>query len=250
MRIASRPLIGITRPDAGDGLSYGCAWLSLWLSGARPVAIRARAPREDLPLDGLMLAGGGDVHPALFADAPKVGYPYDLGREAMELSWLRRARAADLPTLGVCRGAQLMNVAAGGALHMDVAAAFPRTRYPGHWLEQLVFRKPVRVAPGSCLAASAGDEDLWVNSIHRQAIERLGEGLVVTAQEPNGAIQAIEDPSRRFWLGLQFHPEFLFYRRRTRRIFRAFVQAAARHRAARAGAAAGRPDTDAAPAAV
>ena len=233
MSLTPRPLIGVTRPDSGDALSYACAWLSLWLSGARPVAITAKAPREDLALDGLLLTGGGDIHPALFQDAPKVGYAYDHGREAMELSWLRRARTGDLPTLGVCRGAQLMNVAAGGALHMDLALAFPRTRYPGHWLEQLVFRKRVTLDPQSRLAAAAGGADLWVNSIHRQAIERLGEGLVVTARESNGVVQAIENPSRRFWLGLQFHPEFLFYRKRCRRIFRAFVAAAAGYAAER-----------------
>jgi len=248
VNLARRPIIGVTRPDRGDALSYGCAWLSLWLSGARPVAIRARAPREDLLLDGLLLTGGADVHPILFQDAPKAGYAYDHGREAMELSWLRRARSGDLPTLGICRGAQLMNVAAGGALHMDLALAFPRTRYPGHWLEQLVFRKLVRIEPGSRLAAAAGDQDLSVNSIHRQAIERLGAGLTVTARERNGVIQAIEDPTRRFWLGVQFHPEFLFYRRRCRNIFRAFVAAAARFAAERQHDAATTPDPGGAPA--
>lgn len=230
MRFATRPLIGITRPDRGDTLTYACAWLSVWLSGARPVAIRARSPREGLTLDGLLLTGGSDVHPALFHDKPKADYAYDLERETMELAWLRRARTADLPTLGVCRGAQLMNVAAGGALHMDVSIAFPRTRYPGHPIEQLVFRKVVKIQHGSRLAAAVGDQDLWVNSTHRQAIERLGEGLAATALEYNGVIQAIEDPSRRFWMGLQFHPEFLFYRRRSRMIFRAFVAATARYR--------------------
>jgi putative glutamine amidotransferase len=243
VKIAARPLIGITRPDRGDGFSYVCAWLSLWLSGARPVAIRAGRPREDLPLDGLLLAGGQDVHPALFHDQPKADYAYDLDREAMELAWLDRARTADLPTLGVCRGAQLMNVGAGGALQMDLAAAYPLTRYPGHWLEQLVFRKTVRIEAGSTLAAVAGSDAMSVNSIHRQAIGRLGSGLVVTARETNGVIQAIEDPSRRFWLGLQFHPEYLFYRRRPRLIFRAFVSAAARYRLARGGRASERRST-------
>jgi putative glutamine amidotransferase len=132
-----------------------------------------------------------------------------------------------------------MNVAAGGALHMDVAAAFPGERYPAHWFEQLYFRKTVRIEPDSRLAAIVGHEDLPVNSIHSQAVHRIGDGLRVAARERNGAVQAIEDPRRRFWLGVQFHPEFLFYRARCKAIFRAFVAAAtayARDRRVEAGA--------------
>lgn len=228
-----RPLIGVTKPDKGDLASFWAAGLALRLSGARVVAIRARAPREDLALDGLLLGGGSDVHPVLFEASPKLDYAYDLSREDMEIEWLRRARAADLPTLGVCRGAQLMNVAAGGALHMDLAETFSDTRYPTHWLEQAWFRKSVRIERGSRLSAIVGEADLRVNSVHSQAVERLGAGLTISGRETNGAVQAIEDTSRRFWLGVQFHPEFLFYRRRFRAIFQAFVAAAARHARAR-----------------
>jgi putative glutamine amidotransferase len=111
---------------------------------------------------------------------------------------------------------------------MDVAEAFPEHRFPVHWLEQLYFRKCVRIEPDSRLAAIVGDDDMSVNSIHKQAVHRVGEGLRIAAREQNGAVQAIEDPRRRFWLGVQFHPEFLFYRARCQAIFRAFV-AAARH---------------------
>lgn len=222
-----RPLIGITKPDRGDMAAFWAMRLALALAGARTRELTAEAPGEALALDGLMLGGGSDVHPSLFRAAPKAGYPYDLEREAMELAWLRRAWAEDMPTLGVCRGAQLMNVAAGGTLHLDMAETFPETRYPSHWLEQVHFRKRVILEPGSLLAAIVGGDELRVNSIHSQAASHLGEGLRASARETNGAIQAIEAPSRRFWLGVQFHPEFMIYRRRCRRIFQAFVVAAA-----------------------
>lgn len=237
----ARPLIGVTKADDGDLTTFWCGWLSLWLSGARPVAITARRPREDLPLDGLLLGGGADVHPSLFQATPKRAYPYDLAREAMELARLRRAHAEDLPTLGICRGAELMNVAAGGALHMDLASTYRDARFPSHPLEQIVFRKPVRIEPDSRLHAILGTAALRVNSIHQQGVGRLGEGLRVCAQEVGGAIQAIEDPSRRFWIGVQFHPEFLFYRARFRRIFQAFVAEATRFAEARGGAPADPP---------
>jgi putative glutamine amidotransferase len=237
--MSRRPLIGVTKGEDGDLTGFACAWISLWLSGARPVAITAGAPREALEIDGLLLGGGSDVHPSLFETLPKEGYAYDRPREAVELDWLRRAAAADLPTLGVCRGAQLMNVAEGGALHMDLADTFRETHYPESWLEQLYFRKSIRVEPDTRLAAILGRAELKVSSIHKQAVGRVGEGLVVSARERNGAIQAVENPRRRFWLGVQFHPEFLFYREPFRRLFRAFVAEAALYRQRRGSRAVG-----------
>jgi putative glutamine amidotransferase len=221
-----RPLIGITQPDRGDRATLWVTRLALAQAGARSIVLTAKHPGEDLVLDGLMLGGGPDVHPHLFSAAPKADYSYDHGREGMELAWLRQAWSIDLPTLGVCRGAQLMNVAAGGALHQILSDAFPGTRYPKGWFEQIVFRKRIIIAPRSRLASIVGEGDLCVNSFHSQAVSEIGQGLCVGAQEANGAIQAIEAPTRRFWLGVQFHPEFLIYHRRFRWIFDALVRAA------------------------
>jgi putative glutamine amidotransferase len=223
----ARPLIGVTKPNHGDRVSFWAACLALRQSGARTMAITADHPGEDIRIDGLLLGGGTDVHPSRFDMKPKPGYAYDERRDAMELAWVRRAHAQDLPTLGICRGAQFLNVAAGGGLHMDVTDAFTETRYPQHWFEQAYFRKRVMIEPASQLHAIVGADTLWVNSIHRQAVHALGQGLRIAAREENGAIQAIEDPSKRFWLGLQFHPEFMVYRTKIRRIFSAFVAAAA-----------------------
>jgi putative glutamine amidotransferase len=225
--MARRPLIGVTKPNRGDRASFWAACLALRLSGARTLPITAERPGEDTRIDGLLLGGGTDIHPARFDKPPKPDYAYDLGRDEMELAWVRRAYGQDLPTLGICRGAQVLNVASGGGLHMDVAGAFTQTRYPQHWLEQAYFRKRVALAPGSRLRAIVGAGSLWVNSVHKQAIEALGDGLRISAREVNGAVQAIEDPARRFWLGVQFHPEFMLYRADMRRLFRAFVTAAA-----------------------
>jgi putative glutamine amidotransferase len=224
--MSQSPLIGVTKPNHGDRLSFWAACLALRLSGARTTPITADRPGEHAGIDGLLLGGGTDIHPALFYQTPKPGYVYDRARDEMELAWVRRAFDQDLPTLGICRGAQFLNVAAGGGLHMDVADAFTQTRYPQHWLEQAYFRKRVVIKPSSRLRAIVGSDVLWVNSIHKQAVEALGGGLIVAAREVNGAVQAIEDPARRFWVGVQFHPEFMLYRAQMRRIFEAFVQAA------------------------
>lgn len=225
-----RPLIGITQANRGDRASLWAARLALALAGGRSVVLTADQPGEATKLDGLMLSGGSDVHPHRFQAAPKSNYSYDLDREAMELAWLARAWKADLPTLGICRGAQLLNVAAGGDLHLDIAQAFPGAGYPTGWLRRSVFRKRVIVTPDSRLAEIVGAGDLSVNAFHSQAVSRVGTGLRVSAREANGAIQAIEAPSRRFWLGVQFHPELLIQHHRFRRIFEAFVQSARRSR--------------------
>jgi putative glutamine amidotransferase len=230
-----KPLIGVTKPSSGDLPAFWAVCLALRLSGARPVRL-TREPRDQIEVDGLLLGGGSDIHPTEFRGTPKPGYVYDLERQALELAWITRARALDLPVLGICRGAQLMNVAAGGALLMDLAGTFTARGYPDHWFRQAYFRKHIAIVPGTRLSAITGVSDLRVNSAHRQAVAELGEGLLVSAREDNGVIQAIEDPQRAFWLGVQFHPEFLFYCSPVRRLFHAFVAAAADY-AATAGAA-------------
>jgi putative glutamine amidotransferase len=222
----ARPLIGVTKPSRGDLPAFWAVCLALRLCGARPIRLSVAPDDCAIALDGLLLGGGSDVHPAQFKAAPKPGYAYDLDRQALELAWITRARGLDLPVLGICRGAQLMNVAAGGGLLMDLVETFAPAGYPRHWFRQAYFRKRVTIAEGSRLHAIAGVSSLWVNSVHRQAVADLGEGLIATAWEENGVVQAIENPSRAFWLGVQFHPEFLFYRRPVRRLFTAFVNAA------------------------
>jgi putative glutamine amidotransferase len=221
-----RPTIGVTKPARGELASFWAVSCAVWLAGGRPRRLSAADSASLLGVDGLVLTGGPDVHPPRFQEAPKPDYAYDHAREGLELGLLAAALAADTPVLGICRGAQLMNVAAGGSLHMDVAERFHPTPYPRDWPTQLHFRKRIELAPNSQIAAITGRTRLWVNSIHSQAIDRVGAGLVASAREANGVVQAIERPASRFYVGVQFHPEFLIYRRPFRRLFRALVAAA------------------------
>jgi putative glutamine amidotransferase len=221
-----RPIIGVTKPARGELASFWAVAWAVWLAGGRPRRMSALQGASLAGVDGLVLTGGPDVHPPRFQEAPKPDYAYDHAREGFELGLIAAALAADTPVLGICRGAQLMNVAAGGSLHMDVAERFHPTPYPRNRLTQLHFRKRIEIAPHSQLAAITGRNRLWVNSIHSQAIDRLGAGLVASAREPNGVVQAIERPTSRFYVGVQFHPEFLIYRRPFRRLFGALVAAA------------------------
>jgi putative glutamine amidotransferase len=223
--VRERPTIGVTKPARGDNLAFLCICIAVWLSGGRPLRLTARQPRSGRKLAGLILGGGADVFPGLYAFAPKRGYRYDRTRDEMEIEWARRARDSKIPVLGICRGAQLMNVISDGTLHLEVSDAY-EVDYPSTVLGHILYRKTILIEQGSHLARAIGAATARVNSMHKQAIDRLGADLIVTARERNGVVQAIEDASRRFYLGVQFHPEFLIYRARFRRIFQRFIEAA------------------------
>ena len=225
-RARKRPLIGVTKPEKGDLLPYLAMKFAVWLAGGDSVKVTARAPSDPHTIDGLIFGGGSDVYPARYQGDPKQGYRYDLARGDMEASWAMAARRHDLPVLGVCRGAQMLNVLAGGTLHRDLSGYQDADRAM-HFIGQMLRRYKVRLRAGSRLARIFRNRDtLSVNAIHTQAIDRLGAGLKVTARETNGVVQGIEDPHRRFWIGVQFHPELLVYRGRFRGLFRALVEAA------------------------
>jgi gamma-glutamyl-gamma-aminobutyrate hydrolase PuuD len=192
----------------------------------RPEDVAARAA-------GLLLAGGGDVRPALYGAVPHPTFdPAESGRDEYELELARRADATDLPLLAICRGIQLLNVARGGTLIQDIPAERPsaiqhRLPVPPHAATELAHQ--VRVAPGTRLAAALGgsvrENACEVNSRHHQAVDALGRDLVVSATAPDGVIEAVEDPRRRFLIAVQWHPENFWRSGEFASLFTAFVNA-------------------------
>jgi putative glutamine amidotransferase len=183
-------------------------------------------------LDGLFIAGGVDMDPSSYGgERTEHCGNTDLPRDRVEMLLARWAVEADLPMLGVCRGMQVMNVVAGGSLHQDCADEIPTAGkhdyFPTQGHARDYIAHDVEVASGSRLAATLGEGRVGVNSMHHQAVRRLGDGLQVTAVAPDGVIEAIEDPRRAFHVGVQWHPEMLVEKDAgTRRLFEAFVEAA------------------------
>lgn len=175
-------------------------------------------------LDGLYLAGGYDVDPAAYSAAP---HPLTDAprpdRDAWEQALFTGACALDMPVLGVCRGAQVINVARGGTLvqHLpDVVG------HDGYQRGDAIYRRvAVMTEPGSLLA-SVHPLDREVPMYHHQAIDVLGSDLAVTARSVDGVVEAVEDPSLRFCLAVQFHPE----RDNLTDIWEGFIAAAAAYR--------------------
>ena len=190
-------------------------------------------------LDGLLLAGGNDVSPALFGQQPieALGEVNPL-RDAFETRLVRLAAQRGLPTLGICRGMQVLNVALGGTLYQDVHACGLTDAAHQQKPPYDVVRQRVDIAPGSVLdrvlCDGAGEgmvpgckagwpaslETSWegiapaphsllVNTMHHQAIACVADPLQVSAVSGDGLVEGLEDPSRRFYLGMQWHPEYL-----------------------------------------
>lgn len=224
--VARAPKIGITTPNTRLEGAYYLIKLSVWLCGGRPVPLRTPQTIERTDIQGLVLGGGTDVYPGHYRAGPKARYRYDHDRDEMEMAWLAKATAEGLPILGICRGAQMMNVVNNGTLHMDVAQAYSGTDYPRSTIHKMFYRKPIDVEPRSLLHRLLRARRTAVNSMHSQSIATLGTGLRVTAREDNDVVQAVERHGARFYLGVQFHPEFLIYRRGMRAIFRDLVKAA------------------------
>jgi putative glutamine amidotransferase len=182
-------------------------------------------------VQGLLLAGGGDVDPAIYgAIAHPTFDAAEPGRDAYELELVRLAIAADLPVFAICRGIQVLNVARGGTLIQDIADEVGTTVNHRVAMPQHSIAHDVWIESGSLLERLMGErfeagETCPVNSRHHQAAKKLGEGLVSSATAPDGVIEAVEDPTRRFCLGVQWHPENFYRTGEFRNLFEGFVQA-------------------------
>jgi putative glutamine amidotransferase len=181
---------------------------------------------------GLMLLGGHDVDPALYGEER---HPATEGiqaaRDAYEIALVTAALARDLPIFAICRGIQLLNVALGGSLVQDIPTQVLQhldhnpggaAAMVGHYIEVT----PNTVLAGLVEAELERDGFCAVNSRHHQALKKLGDGLKVTASSVDGIIEAVERPSSRFCLGVQWHPESFWQSGRFQGLFRGFLGAA------------------------
>jgi len=228
--MARRPMIGLTvgSARARDGLDYARLRMTymraIEAAGGLPVLIPPLADQATLVallerLDGLLLPGGADIAPAAYGEAMNGAQEPNPDLDRVELAAVRWAAEQDVPTFGICRGQQVINVALGGSLiqHLDGhAPEGPRDR----------LHHAFRIAPDSTLAKVLGSTEVQVNSHHHQAVRMLGDGLVAVAWSDDGTIEGIERPEHSWMLAVQFHPEDLVGKHSaSERLFAAFVSA-------------------------
>ena len=175
-------------------------------------------------LDGLIMAGGPDVHPKHYGQEvdPYCG-AINEPRDELELYLMKWAMETDIPVLGVCRGMQMINVALGGTLHQDVVHHMGILH---RQTEGMLYWHDVIFEGDSMLRRLVPSVRYPVNSFHHQAVDRLADGLIATAYNPDGLIEAYERPASRFLMAVQWHPEVSYFKDSfSRKIFDAFFAA-------------------------
>lgn len=258
--MSKRPNIGVTGPDEGGQAAWWFTWFAIFIHGGRAMRIRPRGGMPDDDIQGLVIGGGADINPTYYQSdevkdllsedqdvsgmrqffiylATIFFFPFiylirkmfstsasciDKERDELEFTLLKQALDKGLPILGICRGAQLINIHLGGTLHSDISNYYTeRPQVKTVWP-----KKKVRLASESTLQRILGHQFVWVNSLHNQAVDTLGSDLEIVAREENGVVQAIEHECRDFVLGVQWHPEYMPQIPSQRRIFKKLVDEA------------------------
>jgi putative glutamine amidotransferase len=245
-----KPVIGVT-PDfnAGDRKDMGGREPTYFL---RARYIRAIEELGGIPLilplvagpaarrrlidgvDGLLMTGSGpDLPPSLYGERQRYKFPLVSRRRAdFELELVHQARTRNLPLLGICGGMQTVNIACGGSLFQDIPAQVPSAMDHRQKTKAVHVSHAVTVAPNSLLKKIVAKGTLMVNSSHHQSVKIVAPSLIASAVASDGIIEAIESPTHRFLLAIQWHPEFLFERYAPhRRLFQSLLNAARRTRA-------------------
>jgi len=218
--MTTRPVIGITTSRQKSTLAWLCDLWSVWHAGGQPRRIK---PGGDIPdindLDGLVIGGGDDIGAELYKGELSLDVRIDPERDRLEHRLLDDALKARLPVLGICRGSQMINVHLGGTLHVDIYETFHAKRK----MRTVLPRMRVDIEPDSLLHAIVDRDSCRVNSLHHQAVDKLGDDLRVAARDEHGVIQATESTTYPFLLGVQWHPEFLIFTPAQQAIFKALV---------------------------
>ncbi len=252
-----RPNIGVTGPDRGGRAAWWFTWFAVFLHGGRAIRIQPKKGLPDKDIHGLIIGGGADINPQrygaeeirdLFSKDEKASswrkfftylltvlfFPFiylirkifsapsedvDNNRDELEFELIKQAVDNNIPILGICRGAQLLNIHFGGTLHQDISSYY--TEVPG--VHSVWPKKRVAVDENSMLYEILTYQKVWVNALHHQAVDELGKQLAIVAREDNGIVQAIEHPNREFILGVQWHPEYMPQIPAQRRIFKQLV---------------------------
>ncbi|WP_110692871.1 gamma-glutamyl-gamma-aminobutyrate hydrolase family protein [Salinicola halophyticus] len=221
----TRPVIGITTSDHKSLLAWWCDWLSVWRAGGKPLRISPSRPLTQ-PVDGLVIGGGDDIGAQRYGGEVQLDVRIDPARDELELDLLGHYLPSSLPILGICRGAQIINIHCGGSLIEDIQTTYSHIKNR----RMVLPRKRIEIEPFSQLADILNRRYCNVNSLHHQAVDRPGDGLKVVAHDRDDLVQAIESERHPFLIGVQWHPEFLLFSRSQQRLIRALVEAARQQR--------------------
>ncbi len=215
------PIVAVTGPDKKLKLGWWATRLVLKLVGLKACYVTPKYPAIPEGVRGVIIGGGDDIDPQHYGITGDAGAEYDAARDALEMSVVRCAIKEQVPLLGICRGAQLINVVMGGNLFGDIRPLRKITlnrnsAFPVKWAD---------LVDNSLLQQRLGKSSVKINSLHNQAVQNLADPLSVTARDKDRFIQAFEGHQKQFIVGVQWHPEYLFYSSIHRRLFHWFAEA-------------------------
>lgn len=219
--MADKPRVAVTGTARHWSPSWWCTWLILKLLGAIPFRVSVKHSCDPDGIDAVIIGGGDDISPSEYNQPAESDGEYDPKRDALEIEWIRWALQHKKPLLGICRGSQLIHVVLGGELNQNIRE-LRRLTYnrPG-----LLPTKQVFLEVDSLISTVCKKRKLRVNSLHSQIVSRTGAGLVATGWDLDHFIQASEsDELSSPILGVQWHPEYMFYVPSQIRIFRWLIR--------------------------
>lgn len=249
-----KPLIGISGPDKGGFLPWAMTYLAVRRAGGKPIRITPKSSHKIsfTGLDGLILGGGSDIDPENYGEELNeiseaveghqlkdkvIGIillllrfvfsiksstsATDKDRDDLEKKLFLEAHKMQIPILGICRGAQMINICLGGTLYQHTSEFYVETPK----MKTILPRKKIILSESSIISNLIGSSQCYVNSLHDQAIKEKGTNLEITAQDQNGIIQGIESLSGNFIVGVQWHPEYLPQLQQQQNIFKGLIAA-------------------------
>ena len=212
----------ITGSNSGSKIAWSFINILLNDNHIKPIFINPNSTIIPKSFDGLIITGGSDINPKLYNQKrhPSIK-KLEPNRDKLELTLLDRAYKNNLPIFGICRGMQLINIFLGGDLiqHIhDLNLKYPHSN-------SILPLKKIKILKNTKLYKIVNKSSLYVNSIHHQAVNRLGKGLRVNAYDRNKIVEGIESKDNRFLLGVQWHPEYMIYKKDSRKLFYSFKKA-------------------------
>jgi len=257
----TKPVIGVSGPNKGGMAAWLFTKRAIIKAGGKPLRIKPHKPVDGSLLDGLILGGGADIDPEHYGEQRETDKPppsqnhrplprkilefgvypllfilrkvlstkqynkIDPARDELENNLIRQALKKEIPILGICRGAQLLNIYFGGTLYQNLRQFYQEV--PHYYT--ILPKNSIIITPDTLLSRIMNGKSYQVNALHYQAINKLGRGFQVVARQENGIIQAVENRNHPFMLGVQWHPEYLPLSAKQQSIFTAFVKHAAKH---------------------
>ncbi|WP_017444961.1 gamma-glutamyl-gamma-aminobutyrate hydrolase family protein [Gayadomonas joobiniege] len=227
-KYTKRPLIAVTT----DNKYVSPAWLAIcfgiWLAGGKAVRVCSKKPKDAESFDAFLISGGSDIDPKLYGAKADPHKSYDIKRDKLESEFIHYALSAQKPLMGICRGYQLINVIKGGDLYTDISEMRKKTKNG----IQLFPVKPVTILADTKVSRCLGGlTQTKVNAIHHQAIKSVADSMQAVAYDADEFVQAIESRTpHEAVLGVQWHPEYLFYIASQRGLFTWLVEQAISNR--------------------